>query len=106
MSDSTPLFDGSDVVGITWGPRLSTDGQPTDVAGLRRWADQIEQDGGPEEATLDPIGLLRSAADELDANRAEITALKKGAATMSRKMAALQRFADSKSLDVTVPERS
>ncbi len=41
----------------------------------------------PEEATFDPIGLLRSAADELDANRAEISALKKGAATMSRKMA-------------------
>ncbi len=41
MSNSAPLFDGSDVVGITWGPRLSTDGQPNDVAGLRRRADQI-----------------------------------------------------------------
>jgi hypothetical protein len=106
MPHSAPLFDGADVTGITWGPATSSDGQPTDLAQLRQWAAEFEEAGVPEDAPFDPIGLLRAAADEIDALRAEVIALKKGAATLTRKCAALQRIADGGGLDVTVREKA
>lgn len=105
MPENRSLFDGADVVGIGWGERPKDAGQPTDIAALRRFA----RDCGllPADNALSQWGAeISAAADEIEALRAEVLALKKGNATLSRKAAALQRIADGKGLDVTTQEQT
>ena len=91
-------LDGADVVGLSWLPEAPQPDRPyVDTAALRDFAAVYELRTRrkarlaamplTDDAVIEPVALMRAAADELDRLRGEISTLRKAVKTMKATLA-------------------